>query len=183
MNRSVWAAALALVFLLAAAGLGYRYLAPKLMDSTTEAVPLDASGTPAPDFSMLDSDGHTVSLSELIDRPVILNFWATWCPPCQSELPDFETVCTRYGGQVRFLMVNITDGTRDTVASVTTFVKDQGYAFPVYFDTTGSSLKPYGLSAIPMTVAIRADGTLAWSQVGAVDADTLEAVIQSLLSE
>lgn len=134
----------------------------------------------APDFEVLDKDGNTVKLSDFRGKPVVVNFWATWCPPCKAELPDFDEAAATYGDQVTFLMVNLTDGIRDTVSGVKTFVTDNGYTFPVYFDTTYSAANAYRVSSIPTTYFINAAGEIVGSKVGMISAVELESYIKLL---
>lgn len=91
---------------------------------------------------MLDADGNTVRLSDMFGKPVVINFWATWCPPCKRELPDFDRLCREYGDRVVFMMVNLTDGRRDTVDGTKKFVSEKGYTFPVYFEPASAELRP-----------------------------------------
>ena len=87
----------------------------------------------APDFTVYDANGNPVKLSDFIGKPVVLNFWASWCPPCKSEMPDFQEVYQELGGQVQFLMVNTT--VSDTMADAKAFIQSMGYTFPVFYDT------------------------------------------------
>lgn len=135
----------------------------------------------APDFAVLDKDGNTVRLSDFRGKPVVLNFWATWCPPCKQELPDFNQAAETYKDEVVFLMVNLTDGQRDTVASVKAFVADNGYTFPVYFDTAYSAANAYRVSSIPTTYFINAKGEAVNYKVGMVSAAELENGIKGLV--
>ena len=89
----------------------------------------------APDFTVYDADGNEVKLSDFFGRPIVVNFWATWCSPCKREMPSFERMYEKYGEDVVFLMVNLTDGYQDTVKKASDFVEKNGYTFPVYFDT------------------------------------------------
>ena len=68
----------------------------------------ESNGTPAPDITVLNSDGEEVKLSDFFGKPIVLNFWASWCPPCKAELPDFDEACKAYEGKVTFLMINPT---------------------------------------------------------------------------
>ena len=113
----------------------------------------------APDFTVLDKDGNTVRLSEKFGKPIVINFWATWCPPCKQELPDFDKLCKEYGDRVVFMMVNLTDGYRDTVDGTKRFVSGKGYTFPVYFDTKDNAASAYNVSSIPQTTFIDATAT------------------------
>ncbi len=146
-----------------------------------QAQETDAPVNYAPDFEVMDKDGNAVKLSDFRGKPVVLNFWATWCPPCKAELPDFDEASATYGNEVTFLMVNLTDGSRDTVSVVKEFVSDNGYTFPVYFDTQYSAANAYRVSSIPTTYFINAEGEIVSYKVGMVSASELESGIQSLL--
>ena len=135
----------------------------------------------APDFAVLDKDGQTVKLSDFRGKPVVINFWATWCPPCKQELPDFNEAAKAYESDVVFLMVNLTDGQRDTVDSVKAFIADNDYTFPVYFDTSYSAANAYMISSIPSTYFINAKGEMVSYKVGMMTADELESGIQGLM--
>ncbi len=137
----------------------------------------------APDFSVLDTAGNSVNLSDLVGKPVVLNFWASWCPPCKAEMPDFEEMYKQYGDRVHFMVVNLTDGTRETVDSAKAYVGAQGYTFPVYFDTTMQAANAYRVYSIPTTYFINADGTLLSYAEGMIDARTLETQLKRLLGE
>jgi thiol-disulfide isomerase/thioredoxin len=114
---------------------------------------------------------------------VVVNFWATWCPRCRSELSAFDTLNAEYGDRVTFMMVNLTDGERDTATGVKAFVAAEGYSFPVYYDTAASAANAYEIYSIPVTVFIRADGTLARQQIGAMQESQLRAYLDDLLGE
>ena len=135
----------------------------------------------APDFTAQDWDGNEVSLSDFKGKPVILNFWASWCGPCQSEMPEFDEAYQTYGQDIHFLMVNLTDGSRETVEGAKAFIEQAGYFFPVYFDTAYSGAMAYGVMSIPVTYFIDADGNAVAYGMGALDATTLQTGIDMLL--
>lgn len=135
----------------------------------------------APDFPVLDADGNTVRLSDMFGKPVVINFWATWCPPCKRELPDFDRLCREYGDRVVFMMVNLTDGRRDTVDGTKKFVSEKGYTFPVYFDTGLSGAKAYSVSSIPQTTFIDANGNVFATRIGAMNETVLRSYINAIL--
>ena len=137
----------------------------------------------ASDFTMLDMEGNEVKLSDFFGTPIVLNFWASWCPPCKAELPDFEEACKRYEGKVTFLMVNLTDGQRETVEVAKSYITSQGYTFPVYFDTKYEAAYTYGVSSIPQTYFINADGSLEARATGMISAAQLEKGIGMIYSE
>ena len=111
-----------------------------------------------PDFTVYDSDGKEVRLSDFEGKGVVLNFWASWCGPCKSEMPDFQELYEQYGEDIHFVMVNMTDGGRETVESASKFIQKEGYTFPVYFDTEYDAATVYGVSTIPTTYFIDKNG-------------------------
>lgn len=177
--------AVTLILLILAAVLGYRFLASRYQipdqqtadEGSKEQEKIDQ----APDFTVTDMEGNSVNLSDYFGKPIIINFWATWCYPCKSELPAFDAAIQEYGQEITFLMVNLTDGFRDTVSGVTDFVSENNYSFPVYFDTEGSAANAYRVSSIPLTLMIDQEGCLYKSHKGAMTEKTLEKYIQSLL--
>lgn len=141
----------------------------------------DIKKNTAPDFTVLDKDGNTVRLSEKFGKPIVINFWATWCPPCKQELPDFDKLCKEYGDRVVFMMVNLTDGYRDTVDGTKRFVSGKGYTFPVYFDTKDNAASAYNVSSIPQTTFIDAKGNIYTTRIGAMSEATLRSYLNALL--
>ena len=141
----------------------------------------DIKKNTAPDFTVLDKDGNTVRLSEKFGKPIVINFWATWCPPCKQELPDFDKLCKEYGDRVVFMMVNLTDGYRDTVDGTKRFVSGKGYTFPVYFDTKDNAASAYNVSSIPQTTFIDAKGNIYTTRIGAMNEATLRIYLNALL--
>jgi thiol-disulfide isomerase/thioredoxin len=146
---------------------------------------LPSSHTPdkekAPDFTVLDREGNEVRLSDFVGKPIVLNFWASWCPPCKAELPDFEAAAKKHGGNVTFLMVNMTDGKRETVDVACNFVDGAGYTFPVYFDTQYEAAYNYGVSSIPQTYFIDAEGCVVAYATGMISGSQLEQGIGMIL--
>lgn len=141
----------------------------------------DIKKNTAPDFTVLDKDGNTVRLSDKFGKPVVINFWATWCPPCKQELPDFDKLSKEYGDRIVFMMVNLTDGYRDTVDGTKRFVSGKGYTFPVYFDTKDNAASAYNVSSIPQTTFIDAKGNIYTTRIGAMNEATLRIYLNALL--
>lgn len=140
---------------------------PGEADETEEMVP-------APDFTVYDAEGNEVHLSDYAGTPVVLNFWASWCGPCKSEMPDFDAACQELSGEVQFLMINMTDGSRETVETASAFVEEQGYTFPVFYDTESQAALAYGAYSLPTTYFIDAEGYAVARGVGALSAEALE---------
>ena len=140
-------------------------------ETTTQSAPPADLAT---DFVVYDGSGNPVRLSDHFGKPIVVNFWASWCGPCCSELPHFDAAAEAYDGQIDFMMVNLTDGYSETVSSVKSFVADNGYSFPVYYDTSENAANAYSIYSIPLTVFIRADGTVMDSHVGSMDSYTLQ---------
>lgn len=146
-------------------------------DSQTSSEETDSgenAAETAPDFTMTDASGEEVKLSDFFDKPVVLNFWASWCDPCKSEMPHFEDAYQKYGEDINFVIVNLTDGARETVENASDFIEEQGYTFPLYFDTNTEGAMTYGTYSIPVTYFIGADGVPVAQANGALDAATLQ---------
>lgn len=130
--------------------------------------------TQAPNFTVYDLDGNEVNLTDFFGKPIIVNFWASWCGPCKMEMPDFNEAYQTYKDDITFLMVNMTDGSRETVEKASTFIEESGYIFPVYYDTEYSAAITYSVSSLPTTYFIDADGYLIAHARGAIDSSTLQ---------
>ena len=178
-----------LVLIFAALLLGAKRLYDTLgaqvqMDSlSTQAAAEGAHPTrqAAPDFTVYDGEGNAHKLSDYRGKPVVLNFWASWCGPCKMEMPDFDETYSEYGDQVHFLMVNLTDGSQETVETASAFISEQGYSFPVLFDTDRSGAIAYGVSAVPVTYFIDADGNFAGWHQGVLSGEMLQKGIDLLI--
>lgn len=150
---------------------------------TTQASESEQQLQKAPDFVVTDMDGNEVKLSDFQGKPVIVNFWASWCGPCKSEMPDFEEMYQQYGEEIYFVMVNMTDGSRETVEVASEFIAEQGYTFPVYYDTEYSAAITYGVTSIPATYFIDAQGNAVAYARSAIDAETLQMGIDMIYNK
>ncbi|MDR0841404.1 MAG: TlpA family protein disulfide reductase [Christensenellaceae bacterium] len=171
----LWILALAAFFAVASvlySLLGAGVETPVVLPEQEEAS-AEANEPAAPDFTVLDESGGEVKLSDMRGKPVVLNFWASWCPPCKSEMPEFDKVYKELGGEITFMMIDLADNQRETIETGKAYIEKQGYSFPVYYDTTGEAADNYGVSLIPTTVFINGDGVLVTLAQGAIDRDTL----------
>lgn len=127
----------------------------------------------APDFTVYDEYGNAVQLSDYFGKPIVLNFWASWCTYCIQEMPHFNNAYYKYP-DVQFLMVNVTDGTDETLASAQSFINGSNFDFPVLYDTSLDATNKYQAYALPMTIFIDENGELVTYFSGMLTADNLE---------
>ncbi|KAF0091839.1 MAG: redoxin domain protein [Fusobacteria bacterium] len=158
--------------------IGYQFLTSNF--DNEKDVDQNISGQVAKDFTVIDVDGKEVSLSDFKGKPVVINFWASWCPPCKEEMPFYNEVYKELGDEVQFMMVDLVDGSRETVATAKAFVKENGYEFPVFFDTDQEAAIAYGIYSIPTSIFIDADGKVVRSITGSMTKDDLLEEIENI---
>ena len=151
----------------------------------------DPDAIPAPDFILVDQYGETHTLSDYKGQTVFLNFWATWCGPCQSEMPDIQAIYEDYGGNGEDLVVlgvaNPSTEERPanndgTIQEVTDFLSEGGYTYPTVMDTTGAVFAAYGVRAFPTTFMIDADGNVFGYVTGAITREMMESIIRQTMT-
>lgn len=128
----------------------------------------------APNFTVETADGEEVSLHDFFGKPIVLNFWASWCGPCKMELPDFQDAFEKYEDEIEFVMVNMTDGMQETKEIAMEFMEGEGYTLPVYYDTAQDAAYTYTVYSLPTTFFINAEGEAVAYAQGMIDAETLE---------
>ncbi len=139
---------------------------PQVNDNTSVQ---EDDSSKAPDFVVRDGDGKAFKLSDFAGKPVVLNFWASWCGPCREEMPYFEEAYGELGSEVQFLMINL-DGNRGDAEE---FLTETGYGFPVYYDVYGKACKAYEVLSIPATYFINSEGDIVSYAVGSLTKSAL----------
>ena len=136
-------------------------------------------GKPAPSFSMPLLGGGEFKTEDHQGTPMIINFWASWCPPCRQESPGFERVWQRYREQgIQIVGVDIQDTAEDALG----YVREFGLSFPNGRDTDGKITVEYGVIGLPVTFFIGADGMVEGRWVGALPEERLEGWAEALMS-
>jgi len=137
----------------------------------------------APDFTVYDEVGNPVKLSDYRGTPVVLNFWASWCPPCRKEMPYFNKASETYKNEkIAILMVNLTDGQRETKETAQQYIKENQYdALHLLLDSKGDASNAYQISGIPTTMMIDKEGYIVDNYNGGIEEDVLIQGIDKLL--
>lgn len=160
--------------------IGYNILAKNYTPEEINVENKEVNLKKANDFEVTNNEGEKVKLSDFFGKPIVVNFWATWCTPCKTELPEFNDSYKKYNEEIEFLMVNLTDGYNETVEGVKEFVNQNNYEFPVYFDTEYSGTNAYRVYSIPRTLFIDKDGNILKSYTGMINKENLEKYIKEI---
>lgn len=180
-NKSLILVGVIFVLILGVALILYPSLSEKAIESTTnptenQSISDTVQYKKYSDIKIYDKDGNAVMLSDSEGKPVILNFWATWCGYCIQEMPDIEEAFKEHGDEIQFLIVNTDDGIEKGEA----FIKNKGYTFPTYYDLDYNAAITYSITGIPRTIAIDKDGFIRYNRAGMISADTLEGIIEMI---
>ncbi len=136
-------------------------------------------GEYAPDVQLQTIDGETVRLSDYRGQIVILNFWATWCPPCRAEIPDFQQLYDDEEYDVEILAVNMT-ASEDSEEGVAEFVDEFGMTFPTLMDYEGEVTSHFQITAYPTSYIIDSEGRTAYVIRGAMNYDFMVQAIEQI---
>lgn len=175
---------LVVIAALAAASLAYNrlsvtYAKEESEKESTEEKSVNATiQNKADDFTVYDANGNEVRLSDYTGKPLIVNFWASWCPPCKREMPAFQEAVDQYSEEVSFLMINETDGARETMDTAQAFLEDNGYDMNVLFDLDGDAGNVYNVLYLPRTLLIDENGNVVEDHVGELTEAELENLIE-----
>lgn len=127
--------------------------------STAGVIPAPREGFLAPDFTLQSTEGETISLSELQGQAVLVNLWATWCPPCRAEMPAMQKMYTEYKDQ-GFIVLALDMTYQDDASAVVPFADNHGLTFPILLEETGSVAGAYELRSLPSSFFIGRDGII-----------------------
>lgn len=188
MNKKIKFIVIILCFIVLMAGAfsAYKTLAPQMeLLGNTPSVQSGEGGNTAEtvtatDFTVYDSNQNEFKLSDMKGKPTVVNFWATWCPPCVSELPHFEKLYKEYSDKVNFMIVNIDGPGDDAVKKAEEFIKDGNYSFPIYYDLNADGVKAYAVRSIPLTLFIGADGNVIATQLGSMNEKVLRTYLEKI---
>ncbi|MEK0312639.1 TlpA family protein disulfide reductase [Cohnella sp. 56] len=137
------------------------------------------AAVPAPDFTLEALDGTSYSLAQFRGKPVVLNFWASWCGPCRQEAPALVKTAADYGDRIVVLAVNLTAS--DDESSARAFAARQRFEFPVLLDRLGTVGELYRIRPIPTTYFIDARGVIAGEALGSLGEQEFRQRIEALL--
>jgi cytochrome c biogenesis protein CcmG/thiol:disulfide interchange protein DsbE len=142
------------------AGLAWIFVsADKTGISTAGKIPAPREGFLAPDFSLKTPDGASVTLSDFRGQAVLVNLWATWCPPCRSEMPAIQKLYDEYRDQ-GFVVLAVNMTYQDNASNVLPFTQDNNLTFPILLEQTGAVAKKYELRSLPTSFFIDKEGII-----------------------
>lgn len=176
MTRTRWNV---LIVLMALVGLAWIWVSRVPGGGTTAAGALPAApavGYPAPELTLTTTSGETFKLSDLRGKPVVLNFWATWCPPCRAELPELQAASQNLAGQVAIVGVN----QAEDPDQVRAFAQKLGITYPIPLDENGAASRLYAVRSLPTTFFIDRSGIIRQIQVGPVTEATLAQSLKTI---
>ncbi len=152
--------------LILAAGAAWIWASRTTPQSTSGGgIPAPIQGFHAPDFELNTLQGQSIRLSDLYGKPIVVNLWASWCPPCKAEMPTFEKVYQQYANQ-GFTILAVNASNQDSLADAQAFVQANELTFPILMDTQGRVSQLYDLRSLPTSFFIGRDGIIREVVVG-----------------
>ncbi len=179
-TRWFWGGLILLTLILGGGWMAYSrtLVGQNLAGSAANLEPAPIKGHPAPDFALKTLDGKTIRLSEYRGKPVLVNFWATWCGPCRAEFPDFQKAWTDNADKLVIIGVNNT--TTDDKTQIPAFLDEYGITFPVVLDESGDTAKAYNILGLPTSVFVDRNGTVNEVFTGPLNKAYIEAKLGEL---
>ena len=181
-NRWFWGVAIIVVIILGGAWILFSRsmsrISPTGGDAAVILEPAPIAGHPAPDFELATLDGETVRLSDFAGKPILVNFWATWCGPCRAEFPDFQKAWVENADNLVIIAVNHT--TADQAEQVDDFVAEMGATFSVVLDEDGQAAGTYRIRSLPTSIFVDREGIVNEVFIGPVNKVYIEAKLDEL---
>lgn len=177
-SRFTWAVVIVMAGLVGLAWIAYSQVPPTEVEDGGLDTEAPFPGYDAPDFRLTSTMGEEIQLSDYIGQPVVLNFWATWCPPCRAEIPHFQASSVKYNGKA--VVLGIDQGEPQSI--VADFGSSLGVTYPLLLDTDNSVNRAYAVRALPTTVFIDSRGVVKEVYSGIVNQAVLEDRIEKLLA-
>lgn len=178
-NKTAWYGLTALLLALGVTWMALSRVPAEAAAARSQRSPSPQIGFAAPDFTLKTLDGQTITLSKLRGQPVVINFWASWCPPCRAEMPAIQQVYERYRGQgFTVLAVDM----QESETQVTTFAGQMGLTFPILIDEDGTVAARYRVNALPSTYFVDRQGVIRNITLGGPMAEAfIESEVANLL--
>lgn len=173
-----------IIFILVMIGISrvYTILNTKIQNEESQKESIkeqDAMSNQAKDFSVYNDKGEEVKLSSFKGKPIVINFWTTWCGYCKIEMKYFQELYNQYKDEVVFLMANST--IEDDKTEVNKYITGQGYTFPIYYDINGNAITTYKITGYPVTVFINKDFQISRIHQGMINLETLQKNINNII--
>ncbi len=177
-SRFTWSLYLVATLLLGSAWILYSQEPVEELNPADSVVTAPVVGYHAPDFTVPTLRGEPFTLSEQRGKPVVMNFWATWCPPCRAEIPFFQEAARKYNGQVA--VIGVDDG--EPADLVSSFVGEMGMTYPIPLDEDSAVSRQYRVNSLPTTYFIDGEGVIRHIHIGIISNAVLEERIAQLLA-
>lgn len=161
-----------LYILLLIAGTSWTILSMDPSVSSKNSLSAPQAGFPAPDFTLHTLSGETYTLSDLKGKAVLVNLWATWCPPCRAEMPAIQAIYDEYKDQ-GFVVLAVNMTSQDNALNITSFVTEYSLDFPILLDETGEISTAYQLRSLPSSYFINRAGIISEVVIGGPMAEAL----------